>query len=255
MILLKFLFRIVQKIVGLLGFTLQISKTKNENTTSSSGYDRVYPHATYSPWQTDTDFATAYNLIKDYTLVDIYRCFELWQLVEQTAKLKKGSLIEIGVWRGGSGALIAHKARLCGIKESVYLCDTFTGVVKTSEKDSVYRGGEHADTSKEIVNDIVGKLALDNVEILTGIFPEDTGKFINRKAFRYCHVDVDVYQSAKDIVDWVWHKLVVGGIIVFDDYGFVTCDGITKLVNDQRNMRDRTIIHNLNGHAIIVKTS
>jgi O-methyltransferase len=47
--------------------------------------------------------------------------------------------------------------------------------------------------------------------------------------------------------------MVIGGIIVFDDYGFSGCGGITKYVNEERNKNDRLIIHNLNGHGIIIK--
>jgi cephalosporin hydroxylase len=67
--------------------------------------------------------------IKGFTLVDKYRCFEIWKLIEQISKLKKGSIIEVGVWRGGTGALIAKQAKNCGIEEKVFLCDTFAGVV------------------------------------------------------------------------------------------------------------------------------
>jgi len=97
------------------------------------------------------------------------------------------------------------------------------------------------------------KLNLDNTVILVGIFPEETGKLVNDKTFRFCHVDVDVYESAKDIMEWIWPKLVIGGFVVFDDYGFQGCDGITSLVNDERNKKDRIVIHNLNGHGIIIK--
>ena len=71
--------------------------------------------------------------------------------------------------------------------------------------------------------------------------------------FRFCHIDVDVYQSAKDIVDWIWDKMVPGGITVYDDYGFMGCDGITRFVEEQSTYKDRVTIHNLNGHAIVIK--
>lgn len=184
--------------------------------------------------------------------MDKYRCYELWQLVAESRKLK-GALIEIGVWRGGTAALIAKSAELCDINSTVYLCDTFTGVVKTSNKDPVYKGGEHADTSQEIVEDLVNKLKLSNVKILTGIFPDDTAKFVNEDKFRFCHIDVDVYQSAKDIINWIWPKMTVGGIVLYDDYGFEGCEGVTRFVNEEKKKKDRVVIHNLNGHAIVVK--
>src|SRR5260221_6183953 len=213
-----------------------------------TNYEPVLPYATYAPWLSDEPFIETYKIVKPYTIVDRYRCYELWQLVEQTAKLS-GALIEVGVYRGGSGALIGKKCKLEGIKDTVYLCDTFTGVVKRSDLDSAYRGGEHADTTRETVEEVIGKLGLDNLKILVGMFPEETSMLVTDEKFRFCHIDVDVYQSAKDVVQWLWPKLVLGGIIVFDDYGFQTCSGITRFVNEERSKRDRSIIHNLNGHA------
>ena len=63
-------------------------------------YEVVLPNATYSPWNLDKAFIAAYSQIKDATLVDRYRCFELWRLVEQCTKLEGGALIEIGVGAG-----------------------------------------------------------------------------------------------------------------------------------------------------------
>jgi hypothetical protein len=99
--------------------------------------------------------------IRTSTPVDRNRCYELWQLVAQAAKLQGGALIEIGVWRGGT-------------------------------------------------------------------------------------------DSAKDIVNWTWPRLVPGGIIVYDDYGFHSCVGITRFVNEERDKPDRLVVHNLNGHAVVI---
>ncbi|GHV81411.1 hypothetical protein AGMMS49944_32020 [Spirochaetia bacterium] len=239
----------IKTIVKIMGYDLFVMRRNNKSTN----YEQILPVATYAPWLSDSLFISTYKIIENYTLVDKYRCYELWQLVEETAKLN-GALIEIGVWRGGSGTLIAKKAELNEIKDTIYLCDTFTGVVKPGEQDSRYMGGEHADTSKKILETVIKKLNLENIKILVGIFPEETSHLVSDNAFRFCHIDVDVYTSAKDILDWIWPKLVVGGIIVFDDYGFQTCDGITQFVNELRNRKDRVVIHNLNGHGIIIKT-
>jgi O-methyltransferase len=213
-------------------------------------YQTNVPAATYAPWLADSDFLRCYNIIKTYTLVDIYRCYELWQLTQESAKLS-GCLLEIGAWKGGSGAIISQSAKIAGISDSVYLCDTFTGVVKAGAFDNQYRGGEHADTSEQIVRDLMKSLNL-SPQILRGIFPEETGQYI-KELLRFVHIDVDVYQSAKDILEWIWPRLVFGGIVVFDDYGFFSCKGVTMLVNELRARKDCLVVHNLNGHGIIFK--
>ncbi len=255
--------RPIKRIVNYLGYEIcrrHNSSSEPEHTESEPEYTKYPEHSpirlipTYSPWNTDELFQETYKVIQESTLVDQYRCFELWSLVEQSTKLE-GSIIEIGVWRGGSGALIAKKAQLCGITEPIYLCDTFVGVVKAGPKDSCYKGGEHADTSRQTVEELVfGRMKLNNVRILEGVFPDQVSQLIEQPKFRLCHIDVDVYQSAKDIVDWIWDKIVIGGIVVYDDYGSRELDGIRKYVEEQRLLKDRLLIHNLNGHAIIIKT-
>lgn len=217
-------------------------------------YEPINTYATYSPWNIDKKFQEVYNKIRNHTLVDILRCYEIWKLVEQVSKLNKGACIEVGTWKGGTGGLIAKGAEFFGISDSVYLCDTFIGVVKAGDEDSIYTGGEHSDTSREIVEDLLNNdLQVGNVKILQGIFPEETAHHVTDVNFRLCHIDVDVYQSSKEAVDWIWERLIPNGIIVFDDYGYHECDGITKHVEEQMKMDDRLVFYNLNGHAIIVK--
>jgi O-methyltransferase len=239
-------------IVRATGFELRRTK---ELSTHAPGirHAEVFPGATYSPWLADEEFKYVHALIRSNTLVDTYRCYELWQLIAETAKLPDGDVIEIGVWRGGTGALIARRCKLVGIDHPVHLCDTFKGVVKAGPRDTVYLGGEHSDTNQGAVLRLIRSLNLDQVNILQGIFPEDSGHLIGDRRFRFCHIDVDVYDSARDILDWLWPRVVPGGIVVYDDYGFHSCVGITQMVNEERAKNDRLVIHNLNGHGIVIK--
>lgn len=215
-----------------------------------------FPSANYTPWNGDAEFLEIYGQIKNNTLVDIYRCFELWQLVKKIHSINKdASILEVGVWRGGTAGIMAQQLACLNSNATLYLADTFTGVAKAGANDSFYSGGEHSDTSQYIVEDVLkNKSQYPHFKILKGIFPEDTAhKIMPIEQFGLCHIDVDVYSSAKDILEWVWGKLIVGGVVVFDDYGFHSCTGVTKLVEEYRYHTDRQVIHNLNGHAIMIK--
>jgi O-methyltransferase len=221
------------------------------HTSSDILHHRVLPHATLAPWLNDTDFLKIYEKIKEHTLVDVYRCYELWLLAKQTMRIE-GVILEVGVWRGGTGAIIAEAIKSSSKK--VFLADTFKGVVKAGVNDTAYMGGEHSDTSLDIVSSLISSLNFKNVELLEGIFPEETHHLINDKV-AMLHCDVDVYSSSKDIVEWCIPRMVVGSMIVFDDYGFYGCEGVTTYCHELK-MRDEFIfIHNLNGHAGFVKTS
>ncbi len=216
-------------------------------------YEEVKTKANYTPSNIDKEFNETYKIIEKNTHVDRYRLWELWCLVEESKKIKNGAIIEVGSWRGGSGTLMAKKSQMIGIKNNVYLCDTFSGMVKTSEKDPQYKGGEHSDCKIEDIEQLKQNLNLNNVIVLKGIFPDETSKLLKDKKFRLIHLDLDVYESTKDAFNYLWPKLEIGGIVVFDDYGFVGCNGVIDFVNEVKVNEDRIFIHNLNGHAIFIK--
>jgi O-methyltransferase len=218
----------------------------------SGAHAMAYPISTYAPWQVDDAFGRTYQAVRRNTFVDVWRCHELWSLVGELRDIP-GSILEVGVWRGGTGVLMAARAAALGIEDPVSLCDTWSGVVKTGAVDTYYRDGKHDDASPDMVAQLAQRLGLQNVELLHGVFPEETGDRIADRTFRLCHCDVDVYRSAKDVLEWVWPRLSPGGIVAFDDYGFPACPGVTKLVDEQRMLDDRLVLHNLNGHGLVIK--
>lgn len=208
--------------------------------------------ADYNPWNSDQEFLETWGAIRKHTLVDQFRCYTLWSLVENVAKLPDGDFLEVGVWKGGTGALIAKKLSLMGYGHAVFLCDTFEGVVKAGEKDTCYVGGEHSDSSKQTVLNLLDSVHA-HAHILTGTFPEETGEQVEAFSFRFCHIDVDVHNSARDTFNWVWPRLVQNGVVVFDDYGFASCAGVTEFVNKIKNDKDKLFMYNASGQAVIVK--
>lgn len=212
------------------------------------------PYATYAPWLEDGDFQRVYATTDGHSLVDVYRCYELWDLTSQMAAVP-GDVLEVGVWRGGTGALLAAAATRLPQPRLVHLCDTFAGVVKAGDADRHYRGGEHADTSELTVIGLLNRLELRNARLYKGVFPDDTAGRVGDGPFCLCHVDVDVHDSARDVLAWVWPRLSVGGAVVFDDYGFMTCQGVTRLVNTVVGAAGSLVLRNLNGHAVVVKTA
>lgn len=209
-------------------------------------------HSDYPRHLLDADFVRASDLAAPYTLVDVLRRHELWTLVGQAAKLAPGGILEVGVWRGGTGLLIAQAMQHFGADGMLYLADTFSGVVKAGVRDDHYVGGEHADVSHSDVVELFAARTKVPVEILVGMFPEDTGGRIEG-SLRLVHVDVDVYEGAKDVVEWCYDRLVPGGIVVFDDYGFSFTSGVTRLGEEYERDDRFVFLHNANGNAVLIK--
>lgn len=239
----------------LLSFGIGIYRTPHKRLTwtnppATQRHQALLSSATYAPWLSDVQFMAAFDAVRQHTLVDIYRAYELWTLASQIHKLD-GDILEVGVWQGGSGAILAESAKHCSEK-IVYLADTFKGVVKAGSNDPRYKGGEHADTSADLVRRLFSSRALSNYEILIGVFPEDNPDRVRGK-IALLHCDVDVYQSAKEVFDWALPRLSVGSIVVFDDYGFSGCEGVAVLCEEISLREDFIFLYNLNGHAVFIR--
>lgn len=216
-------------------------------------HERLLPYSSYAPWCGDQAFEQALKLVEKNTLVDKYRLYELWSLARQLDGVE-GDFLEVGVWRGGSGCLLALASQRVGRK--VFLADTFTGVVKASQLDTGYSGGEHSDTDMQLVEALAARCGVTNqVHLLEGMFPERNAEHVGQR-LAFVHIDVDVYESARSVLEWALPRLVIGAVVVFDDYGFYGCEGVTRLVNAfTSENQDFRFLHNLNGHAVLVRVA
>ncbi|WP_205529518.1 TylF/MycF/NovP-related O-methyltransferase [Taibaiella koreensis] len=243
----------VRSAIGFAGIRLFNMPFKGWAKVSGSTYQVVIPASTYAPWLKDKSFSRMFRKVKPNSLINQYQAWELW-LLAGNMEMIPGDILEVGVWRGSTSIIMGTRLRIIGSSKKIYACDTFEGVVKASgPQDNFYKGGEHKDTSMGMVSGLIRDAGLDNICLLRGIFPDDTGDEIAGKQFALCHIDVDAYQSARSVLEWVWPRLQVGGMVVFSDYGFPITRGITHLVNEYYQAPDRTIVHNLNGNGIMIK--
>ena len=226
------------------------------HTVNSSRHQLFIGECTYSPWKLDKEFIALKSKVNGFTLVDENKQYLTYSYIKQLCKLNvEGDYLEVGVWRGGLSALIGMTFnKFSPLKRTLFLADTYEGMPKTVSQDNFYKGGELADTSEEIVKDLFQSCDVQNVKILKGYFPQDTSNLIQSDKFAYVHIDVDIYESAKNTFDWAWPKVSQYGMIVFDDYGYSSTEGVTKFIDDYvRHLPDALFIFNMGGQAIVMK--
>lgn len=196
------------------------------------------------PWE-DPEFIEILKIVQSYTVVDYIRLFFLWQSAKQTISLE-GEVAEIGVYRGGTAYLLLQT-----LNTSTYLFDTFEGMPSTNPQFDIHNEGDFNKTS---VEDVIEYLSIykDMIYICKGLFPKTATSVENIK-FKFVHVDVDIYQSTKDCCEFFYPRMVKNGIIVFDDYGFNTCPGAKKAVDDYFKDKEETIIYIPTGQALMIK--
>lgn len=176
------------------------------------------------PWNTDRDFLPLMNMIQPRTLVDRERCYVLYQACLHVRGLA-GDAAEIGVYKGGTARLLA--TMLSGRK--VDLFDTFSGMPSVDPAKDLHREGDFSSTSLEDVKVFLN--GCSNVRLFPGIFP-GTAEPVRTSSYALVHVDVDIYRSVLDGCSFFYPRLIKGGVMIFDDYGFLTCPGALQAVDE-----------------------
>jgi len=170
------------------------------------------------------EFKHLLKQIKGYTLVGKKRCYWIW-LLAQYASTKKGEMAEIGVYKGGTARIIAKSCP----EKKIHLFDTFTGMPEVKSEIDCHKKGDFADTSLELATDFLSDCS--NVIFHPGFFPE-TALNLKDQEFCFVYIDVDIYSSTKDCLNYFYNKMSIGGVIVFDDYKWKACPGVKKAIDE-----------------------
>ena len=146
----------------------------------------------------------------------------------------EGDIAEVGVWRGSVGIIFGEIFK----NKDVYLFDTFEGLPYSNEFDNIHRAGDFGKGDRDPAyyssfEEVQNTLSIyDKIKIYKGIFPIETSQIISDKKFALVHLDVDVYQSYKESLEFFYPRMNKDGLILFDDYNIPSCEGATKAVNE-----------------------
>ena len=208
--------------------------------------DREFYGAVFSPWFGYGDFAGPLRAAVGKTIVSQDRLYILHSFVRHTAHIP-GDLWECGVYQGGSAAVIAASMRP---GKRLVLFDTFTGLPGVDEALDRHAEGDFADTSVAAVRDAVG--GHDFVDCVPGLIPE-TFKGRRDAVISFAHIDVDLYGSVWACCEFIYPRLSLGGVMVFDDYGFKDCPGARAAVDRYFGQIGVVPIVLPTGQALVIK--
>lgn len=190
--------------------------------------DRAFYDGVFSPWQGYGAFGPQFARMRPHTRVSAERAWVLYSLARQALALD-GAIYEAGVFRGGTALMLADLIRGDGGKQSLHLFDTFAGMPQTDAKRDLHQAGDFSDTSLEGVRQTVGSDSF--IHYHPGFVPDTFG---GREADRiaFAHVYLDIYQGILDSCKFIYPRLLPGGFMVFDDYGFMSCPGARQAVDE-----------------------
>ncbi len=136
------------------------------------------------------------------------------------AKNLPGDFVECGVNRGGLSRMVINYIQFDKLQKTFYLLDTFKGfdpkVLSEFELQKFKGFAGYPDCYESVVATFA---PFKNVKIIRGTVPETLPEV---KAERIAYLSIDMNCAAPEAaaVEYFWDKLVPGGVVLFDDYGF-----------------------------------
>ena len=156
----------------------------------------------------------------------------------------KGSLAEVGVYRGDMSRLI-HRLLP---NRKFFLFDTFEGFHENDLK-----GGEDnrfKDTSIDLVKRNIGNL--DNIEFRVGFFP-NTASGLEEEKFSFVLLDTDKYEPILEGLKFFYPRLARGGYLFVHDYNSPESEwGVSRAVNEYLSDKSEQLIELPDGCGSIV---
>lgn len=196
------------------------------------------------PAKEDAEFGPLWQSCQSRAIVEAERCYVLHRLAKQSRAVP-GALAEVGVYRGGTAYILARTRP----DARIYLFDTFEGMPTVDPALDLHRQGDFGDTSIGAVQEFVGT---ENAIFVKGVFPE-SARGLEHERFALVHADCDIYSSVRACCEWFYPRLVRGGVLVFDDYGQLTCPGAKRAVDEFFAKRPEVPILVGEGQALVFK--
>jgi hypothetical protein len=178
---------------------------------------------------------TAHSMIGLERMNNIQHC-----VIEVIKNNVPGDLIETGVWRGGATIFMRAILKAYGITDrKVWVCDSFEGLPKPDEAkypqdkgDKHHKSKELAISLEQVKNNFKKYGLLDNQVIFLKGWFKDTLPTAPIEQIAVARLDGDMYESTIEALDNLYHKILIGGFLIIDDYGAVK--GCKEAVHDFR---------------------
>lgn len=182
-------------------------------------------------------------------LISLFTTFECINYIVK--KNLQGDIIESGVANGRQVCLILETLKYYNKENfNVYLYDTFQGMVepgkydyKTWEKDNSESIKKYNKSLNENKVSSWQNYSLEEVKknISLTEYPENKINYIigdvtltipknKHETISFLRLDTDFYESTKVELDYLFSKVIKGGVIILDDYGAFT--GVKKATDE-----------------------
>jgi|TARA_Y100000031_G_scaffold9390_1_gene10292 hypothetical protein len=189
------------------------------------------------------------------------RILKIFYLCKYFISIKniEGDFFECGVFKGFSSLLLRSlEEKLSNFNiNNYFLIDSFEGLSDFLDEDK--------SLNPEIIQNKKGDLKANiedveilfnqfkNVKIFKGWIPKVFESLDENNKYKFVHIDVDLYQPTFDTLNYIYDKVVKGGIIITDDYHSSLFPGNQKAWKKYFNSKNIRSISLPSGQAVLIK--
>jgi O-methyltransferase len=187
----------------------------------------------------------AESLIRRNTMVGPERIQNLSRLAQRIEDEQlPGDVVECGVYKGGTAAILARLATHSRLHRTVWLFDFFQGMPPATAADGPEAPSwvGSLTSSPRRVTRLLRRTGADlsRVRIVPGLF-QDTFPAVHIPQIALLNIDADWYESVKLCLETFYNAVVPRGFVSIDDYG--DWPGCRRAVDEF--FQTRTLSHQL----------
>ncbi|MEO8666317.1 MAG: TylF/MycF/NovP-related O-methyltransferase [Ignavibacteria bacterium] len=191
------------------------------------------------------DFAKTYDYENYfYFTCDNQRIGKLvahYELFKMTKDIE-GSIVECGVFKGASFLRFAMYRKLFdeNSKRKIIGFDSFAAFPQTNYEpdikmriDFVEECGEQSISTSQLMELLEKKDCAESIELVAGDITNTIPGYVEKNPdlkISMLNLDADVYEPSVTVLEYLYPRIVPGGILILDDYGVFP--GETKAVDD-----------------------
>jgi hypothetical protein len=180
------------------------------------------------------------------SLVTNNELFIVHSLASGMAKVP-GDFAEVGIYQGSTAKLICEGKG----DKALHLCDTFEGLPEPGENEKqVEKKGRYACSLESIQKYLDG---IPNLHYYKGFCPDSVRGKLDDTRFAFVHLDVDLYKSTLDCLEYFWPRMNPGGVILSHDYSVL--EGVRQAFTEFTADKLEQVIELPTTQCMLVKTA
>lgn len=215
----------------------------------------------------DARFNACMKVIKGSHQYDAYRApgsiaWRLHTLVwaAQSARHLDGDFVECGVFKGDMSWVITEMLDFSELNKNFYLYDTFAGFAEkySSPEDfpdapNFYNYANLVYSDENLYPSVQKRFShLENVHVIRGVVPEVLSTICPEK-IAFLHIDLNSPAAEKAALETLFDKVIVGGYIIFDDYGWFAARKQKDAIDAFFTPRHYNVLELPTGQGLVIK--